>query len=382
MLKIIREVDHDELPESARDLNPDFNPLAEGIFMAHQKSWVADESDLKLCKKGRRTGITWAEAQDDTLIAASAPEAGGDNVFYIGDTKDKGLEWIGYVAHFARFIEGHRPAIHEFEDDIEYVDDDGKRIVERISGFTVKFDSGFRCSALASRPEVIRGLQGVVVIDEAAFHTQVRRVIDACNALLIWGGRIRIISTHNGVKNPFNDLVKEAEAGKAPYSVHCYTFDDAVRNGIFERVCMKRGETPTPEGFNAWYKKVRGSYGTRIAAMKEELDVIPQEGAGKLLTMVQIEACMTRDYVVKRWTPPDEGFVDWPQEARRAIMQLWLNTEIAPILDTFPKNRMTAVGGDFAMRQDRSCYPIGYTAQDLVRHVPLILELWRVPYDQ
>ena len=52
------------------------DPLADGILMAHQRAWLEDQSDLKLAEKGRRTGITYAEALDDTLIAASARSAG------------------------------------------------------------------------------------------------------------------------------------------------------------------------------------------------------------------------------------------------------------------------------------------------------------------
>src|SRR3546814_10336716 len=41
-----------------------------------------------------------------------------------------------------------------------------------------------------------------------------------------------------------------------------------------------------------------------------------------------------------------------------------------------------ALGGDFAMRQDRADYAFGYTAENLARHVPLIVELRECPYDQ
>ena len=85
-------------------LPSDHDPLADGILMAHQIAWLEDTSPLKLAEKGRRTGITYAEALDDTITAASSREAGGDNVFYIGDTKEKGLEFINYVAHFARIV--------------------------------------------------------------------------------------------------------------------------------------------------------------------------------------------------------------------------------------------------------------------------------------
>lgn len=101
--------------------------------------------------------------------------------------------------------------------------------------------SGFCVEALSTRPEIVRGLQGVVVIDEAAFHGNFREVLDAVNALLIWGGKIRIISSHNGVQDPFNELIKEDRTGKVPYSIHKATFGDAIRNGLFKRVCFTKG---------------------------------------------------------------------------------------------------------------------------------------------
>lgn len=55
---------------------------------------------------------------NSTLIAGAQKAAGGDNVYYIGDTKEKGLEFIGYVAKFARVIAAQQAqdvsAIEEF----------------------------------------------------------------------------------------------------------------------------------------------------------------------------------------------------------------------------------------------------------------------------
>ena len=93
------------LPEEfsrGADIPENLDPLADGVLMRHQAEWIEDKSDLKLGEKGRRTGITFAEALDETLIAATKKSAGGQNCFYIGDTKDKGREFIGYCAHFAR----------------------------------------------------------------------------------------------------------------------------------------------------------------------------------------------------------------------------------------------------------------------------------------
>lgn len=376
-----RKIDRSELPESVLSISDDFNPLSEGVFMKHQSEWVGDQSNLKLCRKGRRTGITWAEAQDDTLIAAASRSAGGDNVFYIGDTKEKGLEFIGYCAHFAKFIEGAIAEIWEGETEVEYLEGN-QQIVQRLASYTIRFKSGFRITALASRPAVIRGLQGVVVIDEAAFHNNVKGVIDACNALLIWGGRIRVISTHNGVLNAFNELIKETEAGKWPYSMHTVTFDDAVENGLYERVCLVKGWKLTPEGKQKWYSSIRNAYGTRLDVMRQELDVIPLEGGGTMLPLAWIEACMTKDYSVVRWEAPEEEFIDWPEAARRAHMDLWLRDNVLPILEKLPTGRLYALGEDFAMRVDRSSMAIGYRSTDLIMHIPLILELRGCPYDQ
>ncbi|MCR2726210.1 hypothetical protein NSP06_24420, partial [Salmonella enterica] len=80
-------------------------------------------------------------------------------------------------------------------------DEGGK--TKHITAYRIRFASGFQVCALSSRPANIRGLQGHVVIDEAAFHPDVQGVLDAATALLIWGGQITIISSHNGKNNPF-----------------------------------------------------------------------------------------------------------------------------------------------------------------------------------
>ncbi|WPZ33215.1 hypothetical protein T8K17_01840 [Thalassobaculum sp. OXR-137] len=355
----------------------DLDPLADGILMAHQVEWVSDESDLKLAEKGRRTGITFAEALASTLIGAASASAGGDNTFYIGDTKEKGLEFIGTCAKFARNVAAELLSVEDFLfDDVQ---EDGSS--RQIQAYRIRFASGFQICALSSRPANIRGLQGRVIIDEAAFHPNVRGVIDACNALLIWGGKIRIISTHNGTLNAFNELIKETREGRYDYSIHRITFDDAVANGLYERVCLLRNWTASAEGKAEWYRKVRRSYGTRVDAMREELDAVPREGDGVMLPLAWIEACSIEDYRVARWEPPVEGFVDLPEVQRQADMRAWLDENVGPHLEAL-KDLPTAIGEDFAMRQDRTCIVVGYTAQNLVRRAPLVVELRQCPYDQ
>jgi phage FluMu gp28-like protein len=370
----------DELPEEftrGSEIPETLDPLGFGILMKHQSDWLADKSDLKLGEKGRRTGITFAEALDDTLIAASSREAGGDNIFYIGDTKDKGREFIGYVAHFARIVAKELLAVEEFM--FEDVKEDGSSQI--ISAFRIRFGSGFRVEALSSRPENIRGLQGIVVIDEAAFHKDVRGVLDAVNALLIWGGKIRVISTHNGVLSPFNELIREARAGKNPFSVHFIPFGEAVKNGLYKRVCLIKGKQWSPEAEAEWEGNIRKSYGPRTAQMKQELDAIPAEAEGAALTRMQIESCMAPNIPVIRWSCTDE-FKDYPDHIRKLEAKAFCERELKPLTDKLNTRLAHVFGEDFARSGDVTDIIPLEIGTDLVRRCPFIVELRNVPFDQ
>ncbi|WP_375672108.1 MULTISPECIES: hypothetical protein [unclassified Bartonella] len=353
------------------------DPLAEGVLMAHQRAWIEDKSPLKLVEKGRRTGITFAEALDDTLIAAAAREARGDNVFYIGDTKDKGREFIGYVSHFASAITSHSGDVEEFL----FSDQRADGSTKYISAYRVRFASGFRIEALSSRPENIRGLQGIVVIDEAAFHQDVRAVLDAVNALLIWGGKIRVISTHNGVLNPFNELIREARAGKVPFSVHCYPFGVAVKNGLFKRVCAMKGEVWSLASEQQWEEQIRASYGVRLAAMRQELDAIPADQEGAALTRLQIENCCAPDIALLRFACVDD-FKNQSEHQRSVAAFAWCEKHIKPLHAGLDRRRQHVFGVDFARSGDATSIVVMEVGQDLVRRVRFMVELRNTPFDQ
>ncbi|QIB34759.1 hypothetical protein [Ancylobacter pratisalsi] len=366
----------DELPRGA-EIPADLDPLAEGVLMRHQAEWIEDPSDLKLGEKGRRTGVTFAEALDHTLIAAAKRSAGGQNCFYIGDTKDKGREFIGYVAHFARVVAKQLIAVEEFL----FADQREDGTVAQIPAYRCQFASGFRVEALSSRPENIRGLQGTVCIDEAAYHKDVRGVLDAVNALLIWGGKIRVISTHNGVMNPFNELIREAKAGKVPFSLHFIPFAKAVANGLFRRVCLMKGVPWSAEAEAAWEAKIRGAYGVRQAAMRQELDAIPAEAEGSALTRVQIEACMADGVPILKWQR-DDDFKNAPEHVRKADARDWCERELRPILEALDPARAHYFGEDFARKGDATDILVLAVQPNLVRQSVLLVELRNVPFDQ
>ena len=159
-----------------------------------------------MIEKSRRTGITYGFAADAVLTAAQRG-AGGMNVFYIAYNLDMTREFVDYCAMFAKAFD--RAASQPQE--ILY--DDGSD--EGIKAFRIDLPSGHSIVALSSKPRSLRGKQGKVIIDEAAFHDQLAELLKAALALLMWGGRVVLISTHDGADNPFNELIEDIRAAKS-----------------------------------------------------------------------------------------------------------------------------------------------------------------------
>lgn len=379
----VRVVEWEELPARVREVPADFDPMAEGILMAHQVAWLQIRAPIKVCPKGRRTGITFAEALDDTIMAASQKAAGGDNVFYIGDTKEKGLEFIGYCAKFARVIAAAQGQGVSGIEEFLFEDQDENGRTKHITSYRIRFASGFQVTALSSRPANIRGLQGKVVIDEAAFHPDVQGVLDAATALLIWGGSIAVISSHNGRGNPFNSLVRDIESGRYGDEavVLTVTFDDAVGNGLYERSCLMKGEVPDAAGKAAWYTRIRNAYGPRKAAMREELDVIPRDGNGVCLPGVWIEQAMREERPILRLVLDDDFTAKAPPE-REAWVEEWIRQHLAPLLEQLDPELRHVAGQDFARHRDFSIIVPMAIHKNLMRSVPFVIEMHKVPTRQ
>ncbi|HJU39345.1 MAG TPA: hypothetical protein VJ724_07195 [Tahibacter sp.] len=379
----VRVVEWDELPPRAREIPNGFDPLADGILMRHQVQCLAIRASIVVVPKGRRTGMTFAFALNKTITAASRKSAGGDNVYYIGDTKEKGLEFVGYCAKFARVIaQAQGQGISRIEEFLfEDQDDNGR--TKYITAYRIRFASGFQITALSSRPANIRGLQGHVIIDEAAFHPDVQGVLDAATALLIWGGEIVIISSHNGVRNPFNQLVKDIENGRYGDDAVVFpvTFDDAVGNGLYERVCLIKGWTPSVDGKRAWYEKIRNGYGARKAAMREELDAIPRDGGGRCIPGIWIENAMPEVRPVLRLAL-DSAFQAKSNYERESLIAEWIERELKPLFRLFDPRFKTVFGEDFARHRDFSAIVPMQITHTLSRNVPFVVELHNVPTRQ
>ena len=338
------------------------------VLLPYQQRWVADESQLKIAEKSRRIGLTWAEASDDVLLAAQ--EENNTNVFYIGPTQDMALEYIEACAMWARAFDY---AASEIEEGI-FVDGD-----KEIKSFKIDFPStGRRIVALSSRPTNLRGKQGVVVIDEAAFHNDLAQLLKAAMAMLLWGDKVRIISTHDGQDNAFNELIQEVRARKRKGSVHRFTFGDAVAQGLYQRVCLRRGTEWTQAGEAQWVEDAYAFYGDDAA---EELDVVPSQSGGAYLTMGLIEARMNIDTPLVRgkWASEFAYLPDWERFAEVAE---WCEEHLKPILDALNKDLHHGFGEDFARSGDLTVLDIMEEGCDLITRVRGQIELANCPFTQ
>ncbi len=231
---------------------------------------------LLVIEKSRRVGETWALAADAVLTSGSARGEGGDDCSYISYSQEMTREFIDACAMWAKAFAIVGSDVGEFL----FEDQDEHGNTKNIKAFRVSFASGFEIVALSSAPRSLRGRKGKVYIDEAAFVDNLGELLKAALALLMWGGRVIVVSTHNGIDNPFNVLLDEIRAGRRKGATLKITLKDAIADGLYERVCLVTGRVATEEGKAQWEADIRAAYGEAAA---EELDCIPATGAGAFI---------------------------------------------------------------------------------------------------
>ena len=359
------------VPQEVADAVPGEEP----VFLGYQQRWFEDESQIMFGEKSRRTGLTWAEAGRNVVKAAKPRRRRGCNTFYVGSKKEMALEYIAACALFAKaFNQLAQADVYE-----QSFWDEGKK--EEILTYMIRFPkSGFKIQALSSRPSNLRGLQGDVVIDEGAFHDELEELLKAALALTMWGNKVRVISTHNGVDNPFAQYIQEAREGRKDYSVHRITLDDAIAEGLYKRICYVTGQEWSPEAEKKWrddlYKNA-----PNIECAYEEYGCVPRHGGGAWLSRALIESRMSAETPVLRWECK-AGFELLPDHIRTAECRDWLEAKMLPLLQALPANAISFNGEDFGRTGDLTVHVPLLQMQNLVRRVPFMVELRNVPFRQ
>ena len=342
------------------------------VLLGYQKRWIADKSPLKIAEKSRRTGLTWAEAADAVLEASKSKQAQGTNHFYVGSNKEMAREFIDACAMWAKNFD---KVAGEIREEI-FIDagQDGKQILT----FAIYFASGFKIQALSSNPSNLRGMQGNVTIDEAAFHDRLAEVLKAALALTMWGAKVRIISTHNGIDNLFNNLIQDSRAGKKRYSVHRITIEDACKEGLYQRICQIKGRKHTQLLESQWIEDLLNDTATEEDA-KEEYYCAPKQGGGVYIKRVLVDHAMTKGIPILRFTA-DKDFLSWSAQHKKIQIKEWCE-QLEPHLAILDKRLNHAFGEDFARKGDLSVFVPLTINKDLTKRVPFLLEMSHLTYD-
>jgi phage FluMu gp28-like protein len=341
--------------------------VAEALLLSYQTDFNYEQNSVALWEKSRRIGASWGFSSEAALTASASSDAGGMDVWYIGYNQDMAQEFIRDAANWAKSISA---AVDEINLDGEILVDEKKDILT----YVIRFASGFRITALSSRPSNLRGKQGLIIIDEAAFHDDLKGLIKAAIAMLIWGGKVRIISTHNGEDNEFNLIIKDCRAGKLPYAVHSTTFREAIKQGLYKRVCKMKGMAWSQEREDNFIAEMYKFYGDDAT---EELDAIPSQGSGQYISRVLVEGVQAARCKVVRIERKKE-FVTDPD--RLVNIKKWCDDNLKPLLDNL-KGLRSVFGQDFGRSGDLSTINVMQKESAHFWHTPFIVELRNIPFD-
>lgn len=334
-------------------------------------------TQVLVVEKSRRIGLTWGLASAAVLKAARARSAGGMDAMYISYSQEMTREFIDACAMWARAFGMAASVMDEFI----FADELDGHETRSIQAFRIRFASGFEIVGLSSAPRSLRGKQGLVIIDEAAFVDNLAELLKSALAFLMWGGQVVICSTHNGTDNPFNQLITEIHAGRSKFAHMRIDFDDALREGLYKRICLVKRETWSAEKEQAWRDEIVAFYGD---GAEEELFCVPSQGSGTWLSTELIERQMklAASDCILRWQWPKD-YLSWGSTAQERHMAERL-TELDQFLARLDKQQRHALGFDFARVANGDLSIVAVLAIDhmLGRSNPLTLEMRGVPYEE
>jgi phage FluMu gp28-like protein len=315
-------------------------------------------TSLFVCEKSRRTGMTLAFAHEAVAIASAAQ--GAMNVFYLSYNQDMTREFMDDCAQFCD------QALAQ-----------GADFKHKVTRKRIEFPGNKAISALNSAPRSLRGKQGMVIIDEAAFVNDLPEVMKAAKALIMWGGRIVVISTHNGAENAFSGLVEDVRMERTPGDVMRLTLNDALDQGLHKCISKAANQNWSETAQSEWETNLRASYGESAA---EELDVIPARAPATWLDRPTIEAAMTKEHKVIRLNLPEELNLQTTRE-RTEWMEDWIDHNVTPLIANFDSIKPSFFGQDFARSSDLSVIMAGQFDDDAVLQCLINIEMRGVHFD-
>lgn len=358
-----------------------------GLLHPYQVRINRDLGQFRVIKKSRRIGVTYSVLGQAVLDAIR----GKRSTYYMSHNHLAGREAMTQVGRWADYYDRYfalRAGGTIWRD--------GSRR-NALSATAAHFASGKKLQILASTPENLRGPPdaGHYILDEFALHRRPAEVLQAAAPVQMLGSPITIISTVM-FEDHFWDLFEKVRLGEQPGSVHAISFDDALADGLYERVVRmhtKHGGpsegidgvddadlarelgVPHKPGARARYR----DWVWRAVALPEtELGMQPMRSGDRYYSPRLVRACMDDDGAVHRWTAP-EGFVHVEDRQQDIVVAAFMES-IGHDLERLRRNppREWYFGIDFGRYRDLTVIQFGYPDGTVMRW-PFILELEDAP---
>jgi phage FluMu gp28-like protein len=349
-------------------LNSSSNSNSPSALLPYQSAVINDPSSVIVVEKSRRIGLSYCLAY---LSVINACKQHGMDTIYLSYNASSCEDFIRDCKHFALII------------DQEFFSQTNNTIFkesakESIQNKTIQFSSGYSIRAMSSNETNLRSRhRNITILDEFAFHSDQKQLLKAALAGKMLGGKIIILSTHNGASNEFAKLCEDIRAKKWNYSLHRITLDDALEQGYFERIVapLLGIKDPTPVSKSKWRNNLIADYG---ADADEELFAIPNSSSGQYIDRALIESRMLNGTVIR--LDKDNDFALKCHQDKLKEIDKWLGSEVAPLLSNLNNDKQHFFGLDFGRNSDRTVLNIGFVGQDLTRIFPLSVELLNLPF--
>ncbi len=250
-------------------------------FLPYQAAWIHDNSPLKIVEKSRQIGLTFTDAFDSVLKAAT--RGARLDVWVSSRDERQARLYLEDCARWAKLLD--RAARLR-----------GERVLggkEALSAHSLEFASGRRIHSLSSNPNALAGKRGHVKIDEFALHHEQRLLYRVAKPVTTWGGQLCLISTHRGDQTVFAEIIREIKEGGNPmgWSLHTVPLQLAADQGLVERINAKKERAESREDFLAR---------TRRECIDEEQWLqeyccVPADESAAFLTYELITSCVEAD---------------------------------------------------------------------------------------
>jgi len=255
------------------------------LFLPYQARWIQDRSRLKIMEKSRQIGISWAAAYDN--VQTTAPSGAQYDEWVSSRDEIQARLFLEDCKKFAELLNIAAKSLGA-----QIIDEDKK-----LSAFVLQFANGKRIHSMSSNPDAQAGKRGGRTLDEAALHKNLRLLYSIAYPGITWGGELKIISTHRGSENFFNELVEDVKHRGNPkgFSLHTVTLQDALDQGFLFKLQTKLPEGDERQDMDeaAYFDFIRSGCASEEQFLQEYM-CVPADDEGAFLSYDLIAGCEYR----------------------------------------------------------------------------------------